>query len=345
MLTLIIFLASVVAFSLSALTGGGASILLIPLLSCVLPILEVPAALVVGTAASSLSRAFCLWSSIRWDIVRIFLPAALPATIIGVLTLQVVDSLLIEWLMGIFLLSNIRMVIFPSRPMTTSQKNIRLRIFLNGLGAGFVSGATGAIGLLMNRFYSSQSLTKDEIVATRAANEILLHLLKLFLYFHLGLFTIKAFHLGLFIAVAATLSSFGITQLLAHLSETGFRRLGYVAMVASGIVIFYQSSEQILVERNPSVSIVPTFEGFETFLSWGIQRTALEFEEDGSLSLERTLRTEELPDCIRSKLDRLQQPHSTVICEEVFSNEGHYFEVYLTSPHSTQKFEFDVENC
>jgi len=44
-------------------------------------------------------------------------------------------------------------------------------------------------------------LDNHEIVATRAANEALLHLIKLYLYASLGLFQLKTIEIGLLVAL------------------------------------------------------------------------------------------------------------------------------------------------
>lgn len=43
-----------------------------------------------------------------------------------------------------------------------------------GFLAGFLSGLTGAVGLVFNKFYSHYGLSRDQVIATRAANELLL---------------------------------------------------------------------------------------------------------------------------------------------------------------------------
>src|SRR5690606_2159023 len=109
-----------------------------------------------------------------------------------------------------------------------------------------VSGVTGAIGLLFNRFYLRYGLTKEEIVATRAANEIFLHLVKLIIYVFLGLYSKTALWLGIAIAIGAVISSLTVKYILPYLSEYVFRKIGYGAMVISGIALFISTSQQIL---------------------------------------------------------------------------------------------------
>ncbi len=53
---IIIFICSFLAFAISAICGGGAGLMLIPILGALLPMNQVPAALSIGTFTSSASR-------------------------------------------------------------------------------------------------------------------------------------------------------------------------------------------------------------------------------------------------------------------------------------------------
>ncbi|PKA02476.1 sulfite exporter TauE/SafE family protein [Leptospira ellisii] len=105
----IVFFSAYVSFLLSAICGGGAGLLLIPVLGFFLPIQFVPAALSIGTFASSWSRLTVFHRFIRWDIVRWFVPPAIVAVWFGVWLLKFVNPLYLEMLIG-FLLTN------PKRP-------------------------------------------------------------------------------------------------------------------------------------------------------------------------------------------------------------------------------------
>ena len=80
-------------------------------------------------------------------------------------------------------------------------------LILIGAAAGFVSGLTGAVGLIFNRFYLGYGLGKEQIIATRAANEIVLHIIKMVLYGLFGLLSPVAFGYGLLIGAAALLAT------------------------------------------------------------------------------------------------------------------------------------------
>ena len=219
----IIFIASLLAFSISAICGGGAGIMLISLLGRILPIIQVPAALSIGTFASSASRLVIFRENVCWHIVKYFVPTALPAVWLGAWLLKYLNPLYLEIAMGLFLISNLTFLFQKSTEINKTEKLSNLTLSSIGFSAGFLSGLTGAVGLLFNRFYLRYGLSKEEIVATRAANEIILHLVKIVLYFLFGLITMKVVSIGIVVSVSAILSSWAMKWVLPKLSEIIFK--------------------------------------------------------------------------------------------------------------------------
>lgn len=230
---LLVFIVSFIAFSISAICGGGAGLMLLPILGRVLPITQVPAALSIGTFTSSASRLYVFKKNVSWSIVKYFVPAAVPAVWLGAWLLKFVNPLYLEIAMGIFLISNLTFLLKKPKELNKTQKSSHLVLCLIGFSAGFLSGLTGAVGLLFNRFYLKYGLTKEEIIATRAANEIILHFIKIILYFLFGLINTKVIALGVVVAVSAVLSAWTMKWILPKLSENAFKKIGYAAMTFS----------------------------------------------------------------------------------------------------------------
>lgn len=105
--TLILFICSFAAFSLSAVCGGGAGLLLMPVLGTLIPSSQVPASLSIGTLSSSASRIVIFYAKVRWDIVRWFVPSAIPAVFVGALFLRFLNPIYLEIIMGVFLIGNL----------------------------------------------------------------------------------------------------------------------------------------------------------------------------------------------------------------------------------------------
>ena len=171
--------------------GGGAGLMLIPILGRLLPVSQVPAALSIGTFTSSASRLIVFRKNISWHIVKYFVPSTLPAVWLGASLLKFINPVYLEIGMGLFLISDLTFLFKKPKDINEADQPKKWILMFIGFSAGFLSGLTGAVGLLFNRFYLRYDLTKEEIVATRAANEIILHLVKITLYFLFGLITEK----------------------------------------------------------------------------------------------------------------------------------------------------------
>jgi uncharacterized protein len=246
-----IFIIALVAFAISLVSGGGAGLLLIPVLGYILPATQVPAALTIGTSVSSVTKIYLFSKHINWHIVKLFLPAALPGVFLGAWLLSYLDPMYVEFCIAVYLLSNLPFV-FKDETETSDNRCLPDH-YIRWVGAlaGFISGLTGAVGVMFNRVYMQCGLAKEDIVATRAANEIILHIVKLGLYFSLGLFTSTALQLGLLVALAAIISTFVMRYVLPRIPYRAFSKVGYGAMVVSGALLFnsaviklYEAHEQ-----------------------------------------------------------------------------------------------------
>ncbi|GAB4043302.1 sulfite exporter TauE/SafE family protein [Spirosoma jeollabukense] len=336
---LLLFGCALLAFSLSAVCGGGAGLLLLPVLGTLLPGAQVPAALSIGTVSSSISRIIAFWSRIRWDVVVWFVPPALPAVWIGAKLLTYINPLYLELLMGLFLMANLPLIFRSTKELEEINPLPKGYLALIGLAAGFVSGLTGAVGLLFNRFYLRYGMSKEEIVATRAANEVMLHLIKLALYASFGLLTGKAITFGAVIAVAAMLSSWGMKWLLPRLSESLFRRIGYTAMVVSGLSLFTEAAGQVVTKSPIDIDYSPVANGMTTQLQWRNKLFALEFEYDEGFEFEHNISFSELPPDKQVQAMKLSQGADKVVFEEVFSFDTHSYEVYVYRKGKLEKFD------
>lgn len=337
---IIIFIVSFLAFSISAICGGGAGLMLIPILGRLLPISQVPAALSIGTFTSSASRLAIFRKSISWPIVKYFVPAALPAVWLGAWLLKYVNPVYLEIAMGLFLMSNLTFLFKKPKELNNSEKPKNFILALIGFSAGFLSGLTGAVGLLFNRFYLRYGLTKEEIVATRAANEIILHLVKIVLYFLFGLITMKVVYIGIVVAVAAILSSLTMKWILPKLSELLFKKIGYFAMVVSGFLLLSQSGSDLLVANNGTIDTAVIEKGLESKLKWQNANYALEFTYNEGFEFEQIIPITELT-LAQQELVATKNADKVVI-EEVHTIGSTYYEAYYFKNNTLiHKMEFN----
>lgn len=335
----LLFILAFLAFSLSALCGGEAGLILIPVLNQFLPISYVPASLSIGTASSSISRIVVFYKNIRWDIVKLFIPASIPAVWLGSWLLQYLNPLYLQLIMGLFLVSNLSELFKKKKEITKTKSKIFL--YTIGFLVGFVSGITGAVGLLFNKFYLRYGLSKEEILATRATNEIVLHIIKLILYTFFGLMTKQVIIFGLVIALAAVLSSWIIKWIIKMISFRLFQNIGYMAMVLSGISLLTTSVKDIVLEENLRINLIPISNGYESKIRWAKTGFSFEFNYSEGFEFERVIQLKDIPENKQQFVKDRIIDCDDYLLEEVFGFRKHYYELYLIYENGRiEKFKF-----
>jgi hypothetical protein len=299
-----------------------------PLLGMFIPTSQVPAILSIGTLSSSASRVVVFFAKIRWDIVRWFVPSAVPAVFTGALLLRFLNPIYLEVMMGIFLVANLPALLRKPTTLQENAKSSHRLLVIIGFFAGFLSGLTGAVGLVFNRFYLRYGMSKEEIVATRAANEILLHLIKLCLYASFGLITSKVIVGGVTIAVASLLSSWFMKWGLEKISELFFKRIGYASMVISGVVMLAQSGNAMISQNGASLTFAPISKGVESKVQWQQAFFSIEFEYDEGFEYEQVISLSDLPTDKRDFVLSNKKEANTIVVEEVFGLHKHSYEAY-----------------
>ena len=103
----LLFISTIFAFWISAICGGGASLILLPLLNVLLHASVVPFALTIGTFTSSASRIVVFRKYISWKIFFWFVPFSIPAVLLGAWLMKYVNPLYLQLIVALFLMSNI----------------------------------------------------------------------------------------------------------------------------------------------------------------------------------------------------------------------------------------------
>jgi len=261
--------------------------------------------------------------------------------LIGAYLIKFINPIYLQIIVALLLIANIPQLFLHKKAQEKEEKpSPKYVLAIVGFLAGFVSGITGAIGLLFNRFYLKYGLTKEEIIATRAANEIILHLIKLIIYIILGLYSKEAFLLGLAIALASLISSYTVKYILPFFSDFIFRKVGYTAMVGSGIVLFYTSSQKIIQQDNIHLTTINKGDENETTLRWRKSDFTLEYSLDGEFEIERPIQANELPEDLHKKFIELSDQYETIHIEKVFKIGGTSYELYCINGQKITKLKF-----
>ncbi len=338
---ILLFTGTIAAFWISAICGGGASLILIPILNLLLPGSVVPFSLTIGTFTSSASRIAVFRKHINWQIFFWFVPFSIPAVLLGAWLIKYVNPNYLQLIVAFFLVLNLPELFRSGKKKTENKESYpKFLLIIIGFCAGFVSGITGAIGLLFNRFYLRFGLKKEEIVATRAANEIFLHFIKLIIYISIGLYSGKALWLGLTIAVATVISSYSVKYILPYISESLFKKIGYGTMVASGIILLIGTSDKIIRQDKIAFATITHNTETESVISWRNTDFVIEFAYDDGFEVERPIKPTELPDHLKRKYEVLKDRYDKINLEKVFKiNKEPSYEFYCYKKGKLTKFE------
>ncbi|TRW24276.1 sulfite exporter TauE/SafE family protein [Flavobacterium zepuense] len=334
-----LFLGAVVAFWISAICGGGASLIIIPVLNILLPVPVVPFALTIGTFTSSVSRIGVFRKHIYLPVFFWFVPFSLPAVWLGAYMLKYINSVYLQLAIAMFLIYNISGLFSKNGKASHTKRRSKYKTALIGFCAGFISGLTGAVGLLFNKFYLKMGLTKEQIIATRAANEVFLHLIKMALYIAMGIYSGKAFMLGLVVALASVISASTIKYILPLLSEKMFAKIAYSTMVLSGAFLLVSASLSIITANQLNLTANYSEEKYETTISWTNGHYVLEYKPNGRLEFERSVTYNDLPQHIKKHYDSLALVYEDIKLEKVYTpHKPAGYELYAFKDNRMFKF-------
>jgi hypothetical protein len=190
----------------------------------------------------------------------------------------------------------------------------------------------------------NHGLTKQEIVATRATNEVLIHLAKLLVYWRLDLLDEGAARIGAIVAAGAILSSVSLKPLLQKIPHALFARLGYAAMVVSGLALLITSVSRVVQEDRIAITGRPVLGGADARIQWRTSSLVLEIEYDGGLEIEFAIPLTELSTAQQDFVRSLDPGSDRIVAEVVYEAGRKYYEAYyLKDGRLLKKISFDED--
>ena len=221
---------------LSGMIGMGGGVVLLALMTVFLPLKLIIPIHGVVQLVSNISRASLLPSFINTRLLAWFavgLPfGAYPAMVI----LKSVES---ETPFLIIIVVLILYAVF--KPKNLPQLKLPMWGFL-GIGAavGFLSPLVGCTGPFLAPFFLRDDFSKEEIVASKAAVQVLGHLLKIPVFLHLGFDYLEYALPILLMSLSALVGSKLGVVLLKRMSTTVFQWLFKVALTLAALRLVYK---------------------------------------------------------------------------------------------------------
>jgi uncharacterized membrane protein YfcA len=241
---LLLIIGALIVFALSTLSGGGASLLLMPLIGFTIGMKSVAPVMTLGIAMSSGSRVFYFLKDIDWNLFKWLFPSTIVGSLLGARLFAELSSEYIQIVIGLFLVFTV--VQFFQKPNDVNKKKIKAWHFVPiGFVISFLSGLIGGVGPLMNSAYMNYGMSKESLIGTRSANAVALHVTKIISYAYFGYMTGDVIKYGIIIGVTAVVGNYFGKIMLGKISELFFRKIVITTMVVSGILMLYKHKDFI----------------------------------------------------------------------------------------------------
>ncbi|MFN6946630.1 MAG: sulfite exporter TauE/SafE family protein [Cytophagaceae bacterium] len=241
---IILIIGAFVVFVLSTISGGGASLLLMPLIALTVGVKSVAPIMTLGIAMNSTSKVFFFWKHIDWNLFKWLFPSTIVGSILGAMMFAYLASEYLQIIIGVFLIATV----FQLKEKKNKKPGFKIKLWHfipMGFGISFLSGLIGGVGPLMNTAYLNYGMSKEGMISTRAANAVILHITKIISYAWLGFVTGDVLMYGIIIGVSATLATYAGKLLLTKISDLIFKKIVIITMVVSGVMMLWRHKDFI----------------------------------------------------------------------------------------------------
>jgi uncharacterized protein len=232
---ILLFFAGLFAYIISTLSGGGGSLLLIPVINFLIGTRATAPLINLGNLIGEPVRLILFWKYIRWNIIKFYLPSAIAGTILGA---WLFTNINLEWLqiiIGIFLISTIFQYRFGKKK---TSFNMKIFWFIpTGFLVEFFSSLVGATGPVLNPFYLNYGLDKEQLIATKTFNSFVIGMVQIISYSTFGSLHGNLWFMGIVLGTGAAAGNWIGKKFLSKISNETFRKSVIAIMVLSGIIM------------------------------------------------------------------------------------------------------------
>lgn len=230
-------------YTFSTISGGGGALSLVPVLNFYLTPQVVAPILNLGNFIGRPFRIFLFWKYIEWKVSLVFVPAAVIGAYLGVYYYVNIDLTWLKLVIALFLLSTVFQYWFGKKKNTFKMK--LWYFFPLGLVIAFVSSMVGAMGPVLNPFYLNYGITKERMIATKAANAFLVGIVQIGTYLFFDALKGDMWYMGLCVGGGYIVGTLVGKKLLKGMKITFFNNIVIAVMLVSGVVMivqFFQST-------------------------------------------------------------------------------------------------------
>jgi uncharacterized protein len=236
-------LGSFASWLISTIAGGGTPFILIPLIGFFLGSTAIPPVLTTVMLCGHPQRLWLYWKYIDWRIMRWYLPGAVVGAVLGAIAYTKIQ---LEWLpilLAVFLIASTVSYI-PSQTASKPAFKVYSWYFLpSGFMFAFISGLIGSTGPLLNPLYINYGLAKEDLIGTKSAHLIVVHIVKIMTYALYGALNPLYLGYGLLMGVAAFPGNWLGQKVLTRISQQNFQKLLVSFVILTSLLIFWEQRE------------------------------------------------------------------------------------------------------
>lgn len=224
--------AALLASFIGSVTGGGVTILLLPVLVLFFGIHVAMPIVTLALFAASISRVAVYRNDIDLSVVRWFTLGSVPLTLIGTYLFTITAPHLLTQILGGFLI----IAALSRRYVHTSLGVFRTTWFLP-LGAvfGFLTGISAAVATILAPFFLGYGLRKAAYVGTMGLNVFIIQIVKLVVFGSTNFLPTQVLIYGVLLAPMMIVGTMLGKKFLQRVSEPTFVIMIEVAMLLAGL--------------------------------------------------------------------------------------------------------------
>ena len=233
----ILFVAGIVAFIISTISGGGGALILVPFLNFLIGTTKTAPVINLGTFIGRPARLILFWKHINWKVFWYYVPAAILGAWIAGWFFTKIDASWLQILVGIFLISTVFQYRFGKKERSFP---VKLWYFIPlGFLVSLLGTIIGALGPILNPFYLNLGLDKEELIATKTVNSFFLGISQIGSYAFFGILYKELWIYGIALGLGAVIGNIIGKRFLSRMKSSTFRKLLILLMVISGILLIY----------------------------------------------------------------------------------------------------------
>jgi uncharacterized membrane protein YfcA len=230
-----LLVASAAAFALallSAVTGFGGGVLLLPVFTVLFGLRAAVPMLTLTQLSSNGSRVWLNRRDLRLPLIGWFALGAVPSAVAGGLLLAHAPLAPLKKALGVFLIGVViwrRLQRRPRRPANPAFAAV-------GAASGLGSALLGSVGPLTAPFFLAIGLTRAAYVGTEAASALTMHLTKIATYGAGELLTEQVLLFGVALTPAVLLGAWAGRKIVDRISDRVFVLLVEIGLLAAGVL-------------------------------------------------------------------------------------------------------------